>query len=52
MAFNCEVDKDCAEAMKDIFLEVVAALSFTEDALETLKAKKLAAAYIGSCVFR
>ncbi|NLC15581.1 MAG: bifunctional phosphoribosylaminoimidazolecarboxamide formyltransferase/IMP cyclohydrolase [Firmicutes bacterium] len=40
VAFNCEVDKDCAEAMKDIFLEVVAAPSFTEDALETLKAKK------------
>jgi phosphoribosylaminoimidazolecarboxamide formyltransferase/IMP cyclohydrolase len=40
VAFNCEVDKDCAEAMKDIFLEVVAAPSFTQDALEILKAKK------------
>lgn len=40
VAFNCPVDRDCAEAMKQIFLEVVAAPCFTQDALEVLKAKK------------
>jgi len=40
VSLNCEVDKDCAEAMKGIFLEVVAAPSFTQDALEVLRSKK------------
>ena len=40
VAFNREVDKDTAEEMVKIFLEVVAAPSFTEEALEVLKMKK------------
>ncbi len=40
VAFNCEVDKDCAMAMKEIFLEVVVAPCFTQDALQVLKPKK------------
>ncbi len=40
VAFNCEVDRDCALAMKKVFLEVVVAPSFTEEALQVLKGKK------------
>ena len=40
VAFNCEVDKSCASAMKKLFLEVLVAPSFTEEALEILKKKK------------
>lgn len=40
VAFNCQVDKDCAEAMREIFLEVLAAPSFTQGALEVFKTKK------------
>ena len=37
---NREVTKEMAEEMKEIFLEVIVAPSFAEDALEVLKAKK------------
>jgi phosphoribosylaminoimidazolecarboxamide formyltransferase/IMP cyclohydrolase len=40
VAFNCEVDRDCALAMKKVFLEVVVAPSFTKEALLVLKSKK------------
>ena len=40
VAFNCEVDRDCALAMKRVFLEVVVAPSFTKEALLVLKSKK------------
>ncbi len=40
VCFNCEVDQKCAQAMAEIFLEVVAAPKFTKGALEILKRKK------------
>lgn len=40
VALNCQVGKSTAEKMNEIFLEVVMAPSFTEEALETLKKKK------------
>ncbi len=40
VAVNRQVDGEAAIAMKDIFLEVVMAPSFSEEALEILKAKK------------
>jgi len=40
VAFNCEVDKPCALAMKKLFLEVLVAPSLTEEAIEILKTKK------------
>jgi len=40
VALNCTVTKETAEKMNEIFLEVVMAPGFTEEALETLKKKK------------
>ncbi|HHW18259.1 MAG TPA: bifunctional phosphoribosylaminoimidazolecarboxamide formyltransferase/IMP cyclohydrolase [Firmicutes bacterium] len=40
VAFNREVDEPCARALKRVFLEVVAAPSFTEGAISTLSSKK------------
>jgi phosphoribosylaminoimidazolecarboxamide formyltransferase / IMP cyclohydrolase len=40
VAFNCEVDEECAKALKELFLEVVIAPSFTEEAVSVLSAKK------------
>lgn len=40
VAFNRELDKDTAEELTKLFLEVVAAPSFTKEALEILKSKK------------
>jgi phosphoribosylaminoimidazolecarboxamide formyltransferase / IMP cyclohydrolase len=40
VAFNCQVDEDCARALKELFLEVVVAPSFTEGAVDVLSAKK------------
>lgn len=40
VAFNKKVDKKTAEELAKIFLEIVIAPSFDEDALEVLKAKK------------
>jgi len=40
VAFNTVVDRATAEAMRDIFLEVVAAPSFHDDALEIFGARK------------
>lgn len=40
VAVNREIDEETAREMSKIFLEVVAAPSFTEGALEVLKAKK------------
>ncbi|HEV8123758.1 MAG TPA: bifunctional phosphoribosylaminoimidazolecarboxamide formyltransferase/IMP cyclohydrolase [Gemmatimonadales bacterium] len=40
VAFNTVVDRATAEAMRDIFLEVVAAPSFHDDALEVFGARK------------
>ncbi|MEG0296613.1 MAG: bifunctional phosphoribosylaminoimidazolecarboxamide formyltransferase/IMP cyclohydrolase [Clostridium sp.] len=40
VAFNRKVDKRTAEEMNKIFLEVIAAPEYDEDALEVLKAKK------------
>ena len=40
VALNGEVDGDTARKMTETFLEVVCALSFTEEALEVFKAKK------------
>lgn len=40
VALNTTVDKACAEEMVKIFLEVVAAKDFTEEALEVFKQKK------------
>lgn len=37
---NCEIDKQTALKMKEVFLEIVIAPSFSEDALEVLKKKK------------
>ena len=40
VALNCPVGKETAEKMNEIFLEVVMAPGFTEEALEVLKKKK------------
>ncbi len=40
VAFNRKVDKETAEDLTKIFLEIVVAPDFDEDALEVLKAKK------------
>lgn len=40
VAFNCPVDKEAAEAMRKVFLEVLLAPSFTPEALEVLRGKK------------
>lgn len=40
VALNCQVNKETAEKMNEIFLEVVMAPGFTDEALETLKKKK------------
>lgn len=40
VAFNCPVDKETAEAMKKVFLEILMAPEFTPEALEVLKNKK------------
>lgn len=40
VAFNQEVDGDCAKRLNDVFLEIVAAVSFTEEALDVLRTKK------------
>ena len=40
VAFNREVDKETASQLNEIFLEIVIAPTFTEEALEVLKAKK------------
>ena len=40
IAVNTEVDKKTAEEMVKIFLEIIIAPSFSEDALEVLKTKK------------
>ncbi len=40
VAVNGSVDKQTAEKMNEIFLEVIAARNFTEEALEVLKKKK------------
>lgn len=40
VAFNCPVDKEAAEAMKKVFLEVLMAPSFTDEAREILRSKK------------
>jgi len=40
VAFNKKVDKETAEELKKIFLEVVIAPEFDDDALEVLKGKK------------
>ncbi len=40
IAFNTEVDKETAELLHELFLEIVIAPSFTEDALAVLKQKK------------
>ncbi|WP_409304021.1 bifunctional phosphoribosylaminoimidazolecarboxamide formyltransferase/IMP cyclohydrolase [Peribacillus sp. SCS-155] len=40
IALNREVDKETAELLKDIFLEIIIAPGFTEDAFEILTVKK------------
>jgi phosphoribosylaminoimidazolecarboxamide formyltransferase/IMP cyclohydrolase len=40
IAFNVEVDRETAEAMRDLFVEVVVAPRFTDDALATFTQKK------------
>ncbi len=40
IAFNTEVDKETAELLHELFLEIVIAPSFSEDALTVLKQKK------------
>ena len=40
VATNCEVNKEMAELMKPIFLEIIMAPSFSAEALEVLKTKK------------
>ena len=40
VAFNCQVDKPCAELMFETFLEVIIAPAFAPDALEVLAKKK------------
>jgi phosphoribosylaminoimidazolecarboxamide formyltransferase/IMP cyclohydrolase len=40
VAFNCLVDREAAEAMKKVFLEILMAPHFTEEALDVLRAKR------------
>ncbi|BCD92424.1 bifunctional purine biosynthesis protein PurH [Francisella halioticida] len=40
VAFNCEVNKEWAESLGKMFLEVIIAPGFTQEALEILAAKK------------
>ena len=40
IALNREVDEETAEKLHEIFLEIIIAPSFTEEALEILTAKK------------
>ena len=40
IAFNREVDAETAEKLHEIFLEIIIAPSFSEEALEILTAKK------------
>lgn len=40
VATNCEVNKEVAELMKPVFLEIIMAPSFTQEALEVLCTKK------------
>ncbi len=40
VAFNCEVDEDCALAMKKLFMEVLIAPSYSAQALSILGAKR------------
>lgn len=40
VVFNCEVDENTAIELNKLFLEIVAAPSFSDKALETLKTKK------------
>jgi len=40
IAFNTEVDKETAELLHELFLEIIIAPSFSEDALAVLKQKK------------
>ncbi|MGI6667529.1 MAG: bifunctional phosphoribosylaminoimidazolecarboxamide formyltransferase/IMP cyclohydrolase [Bacillota bacterium] len=40
VAFNCPVDREAAEAMKKVFLEILMAPEFTEEALDILRGKK------------
>lgn len=40
VAANREINKEAAELMKPVFLEIIMAPSFTEEALEVLKTKK------------
>lgn len=40
VAFNKEVDLKTAEKLNEIFLEIIVAVSFSDDALEILKTKK------------
>ena len=40
VAFNCEVDEECALAMKRLFVEVLIAPSYTPEALKVLSDKK------------
>ncbi|MBK2109582.1 bifunctional phosphoribosylaminoimidazolecarboxamide formyltransferase/IMP cyclohydrolase [Francisella tularensis] len=40
VAFNCEVDKEFAESLGKMFLEVIIAPSYTQEALDILAAKK------------
>ena len=40
VATNCEINKEVAELMKPIFLEIIMAPSFTDEALEVFSTKK------------
>ncbi|MEM7071031.1 MAG: bifunctional phosphoribosylaminoimidazolecarboxamide formyltransferase/IMP cyclohydrolase [Pseudomonadota bacterium] len=40
VAFNAEIDEQCANALKNMFLEVIIAPAFSIDACEILKSKK------------
>lgn len=40
VAFNCEVDKEFAESLGKMFLEVIIAPNYTQEALDVLAAKK------------
>ena len=40
VAFNCEVDKEFAESLGKMFLEVIIAPSYTQEALDILASKK------------
>ncbi|MDE5030115.1 bifunctional phosphoribosylaminoimidazolecarboxamide formyltransferase/IMP cyclohydrolase, partial [Francisella tularensis subsp. holarctica] len=40
VALNCEVDKEFAESLGKMFIEVIIAPSYTQEALDILAAKK------------